>query len=283
MNVTLSALLERVPDLRAECVLEDLPSNPWQLVMQEIPKMTVAFNDSVQVLCAGTSFYKQVCADHSLDLAYTYVSAHFLSDSQPLTSHVLMHEAAASERAAWEAQAARDWETFLLWRARELRRGGKIMISTMSRDHAGYSWKEFSHVVWDSIRRASQKGILTPKEAESLFIPACLRSEAEIMAPFTTKSPAGQLFSMDSLQFARTEIEGESDLPVSTLAPLLRRRIEAVWGGMFLMQIERLGRNPTAARDCMTQVWDMFQEVLMTNPSLGWLDMRSFYLELTRL
>jgi serine/threonine protein kinase len=39
----------------------------------------------------------------------------------------------------WIAQAARDWETFLLLRARELKPGGKMMISTMSRDDSGYS------------------------------------------------------------------------------------------------------------------------------------------------
>lgn len=114
-------------------------------------------------------------------------------------------------------------------------------------------------------------------------MPACLRSEAEIMAPFTTKSPAGRLFQVESLQFARTEVEGERNLPVRVLAPLImRRRVEAVWGGMFLMQLERLGSSQAAAKDSMTQVWDMFQDVLATSPSLGWLDMRSLYLQLTR-
>jgi hypothetical protein len=194
-----------------------------------------------------------------------------------------MHEAVDSERAAWEEQAARDWETFLLLRARELRTGARMMISTMGRDAAGYSWKQFSQVLWDSIRRASEKGILTRQETESLFMPACIRSEAEIMAPFAMKSPAGRLFHVDSLEFARTQVENEKDLPISVLAPLMRRRVEAVWGGMFLTQLARLGRGEAGAHDSMTQVWDMFQEVLATNPSLGWLDMRSYYLELTRV
>jgi SAM dependent carboxyl methyltransferase len=282
MHAMISALRSRSPALRAECVLEDLPSNTWHQVMEEAPRLTAAFDGKVQVLCAGTSFYNQVCGDESLDLAYSYVSAHFLSESMPLASHVTMHESAPGERAAWEAQAARDWENFLLLRARELKKGGKMMISTMSRDSSGYSWKQFSHLVWDSIQQVCSRGSLAKREAEVLCIPACLRSEAEIMAPFASNSLVGSSFEVNSLQFSRTEVEGERNLPASVLAPLIRRRVEAVWGGMFLTQLGRLDRSDTLSRDVMREVWDLFEEAISQDTTRGWLDMRSFYLQVTR-
>jgi hypothetical protein len=282
MHTMISALRHQSPGVRAECVLEDLPSNTWHQVMDEAPKLTAAFEGGVQVLCAGTSFYNQVCSDNSLDLAYSYVAAHFLSHSLPLTSHVMMHESAPEERTAWEARAARDWESFLLLRARELKRGGKLMISTMSRDGSGYSWKEFSHLMWDSLQRVCSSGSLAKREVEALCIPACLRSEAEIMAPFSSSSLAGSLFAVGSLQFSRTEVEGERSLPSSVLAPLLRRRVQAVWGGMLLTQLGRLGRSATSAGEVMGEVWDLFEEGIARDTTRGWLDMRSFYLELTR-
>ena len=70
-----------------------------------------------------------------------------------------------------EAQAARDWENFLLLRARELKKGGRMMISTMSRDSSGYSWKQFSHLVWNSIQQVCSRGLLTKREAEALCYP----------------------------------------------------------------------------------------------------------------
>jgi SAM dependent carboxyl methyltransferase len=282
MHAMLSALRREVPGLRAECVLEDLPSNPWHQVMEEASRLTAAFDGDVQVLCAGTSFYGRVCGDASLDLAYSYVSAHFLSHSLPLASHVLMHESAPSERSAWEARAARDWESFLALRARELKKGGKLMVSTMSRDGSGYSWKEFSHLVWDSLQRACSSGSLTKREAEGLCIPACLRSEAEILAPLASTSLLGSSFTVDSLQFSRTEVAGEKSLPASALAPLVRRRVESVWGGMFLTQLHRLGRSAARAREAMGDVWDFFEDAVAQDTSRGWLDMRSFYLQLTR-
>lgn len=282
INVMMSALRSRAPDLRAECVLEDLPSNTWHQVMKETPRLTAAFNDKVQVLCAGTSFYNQVCSNESLDLAYSYVSAHFLSDAMPLTSHVLMHESAAAERATWETQAARDWENFLLLRARELKKGGKMMISTMSRDSSGYSWKQFSHLVWDSIQQVCSRGSLTKREAQVLCIPACLRSEEEIMAPFASSSMVGSSFEVNSLLFSRTEVEGERNLPASVLAPLIRRRVEAVWGGMFSTQLGGLGRSDTSSKAVLEEVWTLFEEGISQDTTRGWLDMRSFYLQVTR-
>jgi hypothetical protein len=284
MQTLIQRLRSSLPALSAECVLQDLPSNTWNRVMLlEAPKLTTAFDAKVHVLCVGNSFYNQICADESVDLAYSYVAAHFLSDSPPLTSHVLMHEADDNERGAWAVQSANDWERFLLLRARELKRGGKIMISTMSRDMSGYSWEQYSHLVWENIQAACSRGSLTAREAEALCIPACLRSEAEILAPFRGSSPVAGLLELRLLEFASTQVDGERTLPHAVLAARVRRRIESVWGGMFVTQLTRLGRDDVTARAVLRDVWDRVEELLVQDTSRGWLDMRSFYLEITRV
>jgi SAM dependent carboxyl methyltransferase len=282
MRQITATLLASAPGAQLECILEDLPTNPWQQVMAESAALTSAFPESVRVLCAGVSFYNPVCANDSVDLAYSYVASHFLSDSESLASHVMMHEGTAEERRAWDARAARDWERFLTLRARELKKGGSIMISTMSRDGDGYSWREFSELVWDCIRAAERPGGLSHREVAALCIPSCLRSEAEIMRPLGAGSELGALFHVDALHFARTEIDGERSMPTAALAPLLRRRTESVWGGVFLKQLQQLGREAGSCRAIMNDVWDAFELALSRDPSRGWLDMRSFYLQLTR-
>lgn len=282
MRQIVTPLLASAPGTQLECILEDLPTNPWQLAMSESAALTGAFPENVRLLCAGVSFYNPVCANNSVDLAYSYVAAHFLSDSEPLASHVMMHEGTTEERRAWEAHAARDWERFLTLRARELKKGGAVLISTMSRDGDGYSWREFSELVWDCVRAAERPGGLSHREVAALSIPACLRSEAEIMAPLRTGSELGSLFHVDALQFARAEIEGERSMSTAALAPLLRRRTESVCGGVFLKQLEQLGREAGSCRAVMNDIWDAFELALSRDPSRGWLDIRSFYLQLTR-
>jgi SAM dependent carboxyl methyltransferase len=280
---TIISTLGRSSGLSAECVLGDLPSNPWHQVMEEGARLTHKFNGNVHCLCAGTSFYNQVCGDETVDLAYSYVAAHFLSRSWPMNSHVLLHECAPEERKNWQVQAAQDWERFLFLRARELKRGGKIMLSTMSRDDSGYSWKEFSNLIWDSVNTVRSRGGLSQQEVESLCIPASLRSEGEIMAPFASGSEVSSVFTVDSLEFARTEVEEERHRPTSVLVPLIRRRVESVCGGMFLVQLRKCGRSSSAAISTMQEVWNLFEEKLPQDPTRGWVDMRCFYLQLTRI
>jgi hypothetical protein len=279
MHSIVSTFLAGAPELQFECILEDLPANPWHQVMVEAPRLVRMSEGRARVLCAGTSFYQPVCADRSIDVAYSYVAAHFLDDASPMTSHVLPHEANATERRAWDASAARDWERFLELRSRELKPGARMLVSTMSRDGDGYSWREFSHIVWDSIRATKA---LSQREIERLCIPASLRSEAEIMAPFATGRPLSTVFHVDDLQLLRTEIAGERTLAIELLAPLLRRRVESVWGGVFVTQLIDLGRAADSAQMVMREVWDRFEQEMARDPARGWLDMRSFYLQLTR-
>jgi hypothetical protein len=51
---------------------------------------------------------------------------------------------------------------------------------------------------------------------------------------------------------------------------------------MFRTQLGRLGRSAASAREAMGDVWDLFEDAVGQDTSRGWLDMRSFYLQLTR-
>jgi hypothetical protein len=282
MLSVLSPMKSRGGELRVECILEDLPSNPWHQVMAEGAKIKASLNEQMQVLCAGTSFYEQVCASDSVDIAYSYVSAHFLNGSPPLTSHVLMHEASAREKEEWERQAAQDWSRFISRRAAEVKSGGRVMICTMSRDaQGGNSWGGFSRVVWECIQQVHKQGGLNGDEVRALCIPACLRSESEILQPF--ESPNGEApFDVDDLTFARTEVESERKLPSDARAKVMRKRIEAVWGGMFVRQLVQMGRELSTANHSMREVWDLFEDALRRDPEDGWTNMQVFYLTLTR-
>ena len=53
-----------------------------------------------------------------------------------------------------------------------------------------------------------EQGLLNRHEVEALCIPACLRSESEIMEPFAHSNREAP-FVVDALTFARTEVELE--------------------------------------------------------------------------
>src|SRR6266542_4097272 len=121
--------------------------------------------------------------------------------------------------------------------------------------------------VWENIQAACSRGSLTTREAEALCIPACLRSEAEILAPFNASSPVAGLLEPQLLEFARTQVHGERTRPHAVLAARVRRRIESVWGGMFVTQLMRLGRDDATARAVLQDVWDGVEEILVHDTS----------------
>jgi hypothetical protein len=51
---------------------------------------------------------------------------------------------------------------------------------------------------------------------------------------------------------------------------------------VFVNQLEHLGRNPGAARAVMAEVWGHFEAAISQQTARGWLDTRSFFLQLTR-
>lgn len=267
-----------------EAILEDLPTNPWHQVTEIVDSHRVAL-PHVRFLCAGTSFYEPVCAPKSLDLAYSYVSVHFLSNAPPLKDHLIYHESQdAQAQKLWSEQAASDWERLLLLRANEMKPGGKLLLSTMGRcNDDGYSWKIFSSAVWEAMLKCSPD-ILSPDELALLRIPTSLRNEQEILAPFQSNGGSlSKVFSVDHLEFAFTDVGGEKDDNPQQLASLYRRRIEAVWGGLLINQLVENGRKPEDAAAAMTKVWNEFETMVERDAGLGWLFMQCYYLQLTRL
>ena len=82
--------------------------------------------DNVYVLASGSSFYQQCFPPASIDLGFCATAMHWLTVTPAGGIADALHSAASSDgptKAAFEAQASKDWETILLQRAKELKSG----------------------------------------------------------------------------------------------------------------------------------------------------------------
>jgi hypothetical protein len=84
------------------------------------------------------SFYGNVLPDYHVNLGWSSYAAMWLS-AVPLTipDHFIPMRATGAVRAAFERQAAKNWEAFLAARARELRPVGSLVIVLAGRDDIG--------------------------------------------------------------------------------------------------------------------------------------------------
>ncbi len=87
---------------------------------------------------SANSFYLRAVPDNSLHLGFSATAMHWLSRKPGnISDHVHMVGASGTEHETFFQQAAQDWETILLCRARELVRGGRLVLVNFCRDEAG--------------------------------------------------------------------------------------------------------------------------------------------------
>lgn len=128
-----------------EVMYTDLPSNDFSTLFKQMQgiigdpnKAYQTKHDGVFVHGCGTGFHRQLMGAGTLDLGFSATAMHYVSEKPTeIAGHVHMVGAAPDERAAFEAQAAKDWEAILLARAAELVPGGRFVCVNFGIDEEG--------------------------------------------------------------------------------------------------------------------------------------------------
>jgi hypothetical protein len=139
------AEVKRRAPAREVCVTyTDLPRNDYSALFTMLAgqrpdvKSYLQEHDGVFAYAAGTSFYQPIFATRQLDFGFSATAMHWLSRLPgPITGHIHAVGARGGELDAFRAHAMQDWETILLERARELRPGGRLVMSNFCMDDEG--------------------------------------------------------------------------------------------------------------------------------------------------
>jgi len=143
---------------------------------------------------SGTSFYNQVVADGALNLGFSATAMHWLSEKPcDISDHVQAVGAKGAEREAFVRQGAKDWETILLLRARELAPGGRLVLMNFGVDEEGrYLGNTDGINMFDRFNENWQQflsdGVITEQEYKGMTLPQYYNSVEEFSAPFKDPS-----------------------------------------------------------------------------------------------
>ncbi|XP_076451498.1 uncharacterized protein LOC143287406 [Babylonia areolata] len=146
----------------------------------------------VYVMASGTSFFEQILPDNSVHLIMCFRGAHYLSKPATTFENSLERypDATEEERQLVEAQAAEDWETFLLHRARELKSGGVLVAATPAEDPdmklqgVRYFCQSFHEGMLKIWRQMRDEGKITKEEFVDTNFYRCPPYLREQTAPF---------------------------------------------------------------------------------------------------
>jgi hypothetical protein len=133
MKVAVKGLKARIGPNRAISVFHiDQPANDFNSlfrVLEGDPDRYIADEPDVHPAAIGRSFYEKVLPACSVHLGWSSFAAMWLSQLPTLLpGHFIAFRCNGAARAAFDRQAAVDWETFLSLRARELRPGGRLVV-----------------------------------------------------------------------------------------------------------------------------------------------------------
>ncbi len=251
VRALLGALRERAPSRPVVVTYTDLPRNDFSALFSmvhggraDVRSYLAEFED-VYVFASGTSFYLPIFPDASLDFGFSATAMHWLSASPGVISdHVHAVGARGAELDAFRAHAVRDWDTILLERARELRPGGRLVMSNFCIDEAGrYLGSTGGVDMFDTFDRLWRAlvgdGTITDAEYRRTAFPQFYRTKDEYCAPLVDPSSAVHAAGL-RLESAHTQVvacpyaarfarDGDADAFARAYVPTLRSWSETVF------------------------------------------------------
>ena len=197
----LGQIRQQCPSKPIEMIYTDLPRNDFSQVFQIVHGLTDTrsyLEDvcDVHVMASGTSFHQLIVPAGTLDLGFSATASHYVvSTPCNISDHVHMVGASGAERAAYEAQGARDWETMLLRRAEELKPGGRLCLFNFGIDEEGrYLGSTGGQNMFNTFallwRSLVDDGTITQDEFLNTNFPQCYRTQEQFVAPLAANTGA---------------------------------------------------------------------------------------------
>jgi hypothetical protein len=190
MRIAIRGLRHRLGQTRPISVFHvDQPSNDFNAlfeVLEADPDTYASDDPSVFPAAIGRSFYKSVLPPGSVHLGWCSYAAVWLSEVPTLIpGHFFAPRATGRVRAEFDRQGAKDWESFLSLRARELHPGGRLVVVLPALADDGSSGFEniFDHANSVLGEMVADQAI-TSEERARMVLGAYPRRKRDLLAPF---------------------------------------------------------------------------------------------------
>jgi hypothetical protein len=179
------------PERAISVVHTDLPGNDFSALFQTLtndPDSYLRGDLGAFASAVGRPFYQQILPSRSVTLGWSSWAVQWLSRTPwPIPDQVqVAYSRDAAARAAYTAQAAEDWRSFLESRGRELRPGGRLVVLTMAlRDDGDFGYRGVLAAMYAALLGMIDEGLISAQELQRMAIPTVGRSRADLVAPFS--------------------------------------------------------------------------------------------------
>ena len=190
MRTAIAALRARLaPDRPISVVHVDQVANDFNTlfdVLHRDPDRYALEDPNIFPSAIGRSFYGSVLPPDSVHLGWSSYAVVWLSRVPALIpGHIVGFRGSAEVRAAFERQAAEDWESFLSLRARELRPGGRLVVVLPGLNDGGLTgFESLFDEANAALAEMVDEGVITAGEREGMALAGFPRLRSDLLAPF---------------------------------------------------------------------------------------------------
>jgi hypothetical protein len=216
----------------------DVPENDFTAMFRTLsddPDTYLAKDPATFASAIGRSFYDQIMPSGSVHLAWSSYAIQWLSRCPaPIPDHIqVAYSADETARAAYAKQAANDWQKFVGFRGRELRRGGRLVVMTMATDDDGeFGFRPLFGSLLDALAELRGEGLLSEDEVQRMCIPVVARQEQDFFAPFAPSGRFEQLeidhlevFNAEDRFWKQYQIDGDATAFGASWASFIRASV----------------------------------------------------------
>lgn len=249
---------------------------------------------NVTVVESGASFYTSIAPGETIDLGFSATAMHWLS-SVPchLSDHIHMVGAHGREQQVFSEHAARDWQSILLHRAREMKAGGKLVMVNFCIDERGRylgstGGVNMFHRFNENWQRMLDDGTIELAEYKAMTLPQYYNTVEEFGAPFCNRSSdvyrAGlRLTDIETgvvpCPFAQDFlVHGDAEKFAKAYLPTIRSWNESIFTGAL-----NRARNPAQRREIIEQYYDTYRQQVAADPTGHGMDYVHAYMTIEKV
>lgn len=218
----IETLIERFPDIPLHICHSDLPGNDWNALSTVVfgPDGYRMLSDSLRVETYIGSFFHQVAAKNSVDIATCFTASHWLSRYLKLEAPgtVCFNRLKGEARAKMAALAKSDWTQFLTHRAAELKSGGALLVSTIGaipHQQAPHGVWISGHRLYDAIQQVAQEMVndrlLDQSALDHFIMPFWFMTEKEARCVIEESEHLSKSFLIERLEVVPAKVN-QSDI-----------------------------------------------------------------------
>jgi hypothetical protein len=253
MRTAIAALRQRAPQPRPICVVHvDVAENDFSTlfdVLDTAPDSYISGDPDVFPSAVGRSFYRSVLPPDHVHLAWSSYAAVWLSRAPArIPDHFWIPSSTGAVRAAFERQGADDWEAFLRLRERELRVGGRLVVTLPTPPDDGISQihQGMNHAN-SLLAEMVSAGEINSEERARMLLLSYPRRKSELLAPFAGTGRFGSLI-LEQCEVSRSPMRLGTNTSEIATRRSSRRTMHASSVPRSCLRSRALSRQNAAAR-----------------------------------